>query len=124
MIRLTDQARDALRSGEVVFVDWHVTGLCCADAGEFSVRPVQADRLPRRVRSVEASPPGSVYAHPVGWAHLADRDVTVDCRRIGRWRRFVTDLPPDAGLRACLGRLPASSSAPTAAPVPGNDHPS
>jgi hypothetical protein len=112
VIRLTDRARAALRPGEVVLVDWHVTGLCCADTGEFSVRAVQATKLPRRMRSVHDSPPGSVYAHPTGWAHLVDRDVVEDCRRIGRWRHFVTDLPPDAGLRACLGRLPVSPAAP------------
>lgn len=112
VIRLTGRAREALRPGEVVFLDWHVTGLCCADAGEFSVRAVQAGKLPRRMQPVHDSPPGSVYAHPVGWAHLVNRDVTVDCRRIGRWRHFVTDLPPDAGLRACLGRLPDSTAPP------------
>jgi hypothetical protein len=38
-ITLTAAARQALGEDEVIFVDWHVTGLCCADAGEFSFRP-------------------------------------------------------------------------------------
>lgn len=104
--RLDALAHNALRPGEVVVVDWHVTGLCCADTGEFSVRAVRRTRLPRRLRPVDAVPEGTVYAHPTAWAHLADRDVAVSCRRLGRWRWFTTDLPPDAGLRACLGRLP------------------
>ncbi|MQA82632.1 MAG: hypothetical protein GEV10_29930 [Streptosporangiales bacterium] len=105
MIRLTAMARTALRPDEVVFIDWHVTGLCCADAGEFSVRPIQKRRLPRRTRPADAEPDQSVYVHPTAWAHLAAVDVTVDCRRILKVRHFTTDLPPDAGLRACMGRL-------------------
>jgi hypothetical protein len=99
-------ARNALRPHEVVVVDWHVTGLCCADSGEFSVRAMPRGRLHRGLRAVAATPHGAVYAHPTAWAHLAARDVTVSCRRIGPVRWFTTDLPPDAGLRACLGRLP------------------
>jgi hypothetical protein len=110
MITLTPGARDALRPGEVVLIDWHLTGLCCADAGEFSFRAIKATRLPRSMRRVPAEPEGSVYAHPTAWAHLADRDVEVDCRPFGRIRRFVTDLPPDAGLRACFGRLHTKAS--------------
>ncbi|AQZ67106.1 hypothetical protein BKM31_41685 [[Actinomadura] parvosata subsp. kistnae] len=101
-ITLTSAAREALRDGEVVFFDWHVTGLCCADAGEFSVRAVRRARLPRRARPLGRS--GLVYAHPTAWVHLTGLPVTVDCRPLWRWRRFVSDLPPDAGLRCCLGR--------------------
>ncbi|GGO64337.1 hypothetical protein [Nonomuraea cavernae] len=98
---MTSAARDALREDEVIFFDWHVVGLCCADAGEFSVRPLRRRRLPRRARQIGSAP---VYAHPTAWVHLAGLPVTVDCRALGRWRRFTTDLPPDAGLRCCLGR--------------------
>ncbi|WP_158852138.1 hypothetical protein [Saccharothrix deserti] len=104
--RLDALARNALRPDEVVVVDWHVTGLCCADSGEFSVRALRRGRLPRRFRPVDALPHNIVYAHPTAWAHLAKRDVAVSCRRAGPLRWFTTDLPPDAGLRACLGRLP------------------
>jgi hypothetical protein len=99
-------ARNALRPHEVVVVDWHVTGLCCADSGEFSVRVMSRGKLHRKLRPVDATPHDAVYAHPTAWAHLAARDVTVSCRRIGPVRWFTTDLPPDAGLRACMGRLP------------------
>lgn len=100
-ITLTIAAREALRADEVVFFDWHATGLCCADAGEFSVRPLRRSNLPRRARLLEKD---LVYAHPIAWVHLAELPVTIDCRPLWRWRRFTTDLPPDAGLRCCLGR--------------------
>lgn len=100
-ITLTAAAREALRDDEVVFFDWHVVGLCCADAGEFSVRPLRRKRLPKRARQFGTDP---VFAHPTAWVHLAELPVTIDCRPLGRWRRFTTDLPPDAGLRCCLGR--------------------
>jgi hypothetical protein len=99
-VTLTPAAREALRDDEVVFFDWHVTGLCCADAGEFSVRPLRRSRLPRRARRLD----DLVYAHPAAWVHLAEVPVTIDHRPVWRWRRFTTDLPPDAGLRCCLGR--------------------
>lgn len=106
MIRLTDEAGAALRPGEVVFVDWHATGLCCADAGEFSVRAIQRSRLSGDLRDLD----GQITVHPMAWLHLARLDVLIDCRTYGgrvipSWRRFTTDLPSDAGLRACLGRL-------------------
>ncbi|WP_309112771.1 hypothetical protein [Saccharothrix sp.] len=104
--RLDTLARNALRPDEVVLVDWHVTGLCCADSGEFSVRALRRTRLPARARPLDATPSGAVYAHPTAAAHLAGRDVAVSCRRVGPIRWFTTDLPPDAGLRACMGRLP------------------
>jgi hypothetical protein len=40
--------------------------------------------------------------------HLARRDVTIDCRRALGMRRFRSDLPPDFGLRAVLGRADTS----------------
>ncbi|GAA4087036.1 hypothetical protein [Nonomuraea soli] len=100
-ITLTPAALDALRGDEVVYFDWHVTGLCCADAGEFSVRALRRTKVPRRARRLG----DQVYAHPTAWVHLAELTVAVDCRPLGRWRRFISDLPPDAGLRSCLGRL-------------------
>ncbi|MGW4793219.1 hypothetical protein ACWEPC_12505 [Nonomuraea sp. NPDC004297] len=101
-ITLTPAARQALRSEEVLFFDWHRTGLCCGDAGEFSLRALRRSKLPRRTRPL--GPAGLVHAHPTAWSHLAELPVTIDCRPLWRWRRFVSDLPPDAGLRCCLGR--------------------
>lgn len=39
----------------------------------------------------------------------ARRDVTFDCRRTLGVRRFRSDLPPDFGLRAGLGRAEPTS---------------
>ena len=111
MIRLTDRARAALRRDEVVLIDWHRAGLCCSDAGEVSVRPLRRARLPRRARPADGSPDSAAYVHPLALPLLQEYDVTVDCRRVGGWRRFRTDLPPDAGLRSCLGLLPAPAAA-------------
>ncbi|WP_433271415.1 hypothetical protein ACQPZF_12325 [Actinosynnema sp. CS-041913] len=105
-VRLDEAARGALRPDEVVVIDWHVTGLCCADSGEFSVRALRKARVPRRMRPLDANPRDTVYAHPTAAAHLARRNLAVSCRRVGPFRWFTTDLPPDAGLRACMGRLP------------------
>ncbi len=115
VIRLNDRARAALRADEVLLVDWHRAGLCCSDAGEVSVRVLPARRLPRGARRADAAD-DRVFAHPLALHQMHGRDVTIDCRFLGRWRRFRTDLPPDAGLRACLGRLP--ESAPTSPPSP------
>ena len=105
MIRLTAGAQAALRDDEAILVDWHRAGLCCSDAGEISVRALPVRRLPGSALPVGGAD-GAVYAHRLALSQLLDRDVTIDCRTLGRWRRFRTDLPPDAGLRACLGRLP------------------
>lgn len=106
MIRLTPAAQAALRPDEVVLIEWHVLALCCAAAGEVSVRAVPRARLGRRHRSMDAQPPGSVLAHERAFVHLAHLDVTVDCRTRLGMRSFTTDLPADFGLRASLGRLP------------------
>lgn len=100
MIELTERAWAALRGDEVVLVDWHSTDGCCAGIGEFSVRPIRRSQVPERMRSIGDD--ASVYVHPTAWAHLAELDVLVDCRTYWRWRRFTTNLPPDAGLRVCM----------------------
>jgi hypothetical protein len=109
VIRLSDQARAALRPGEVLVVDWHRVALCCAAAGEVSLHPVPRVRAAGRTfRPVACDPPGAVLVHERALPHLRDRDVTVDCgTRLGL-RTFRCDLPTDFGLRATLGRLPGS----------------
>ena len=105
MVRFTDAAHDALRDEEALVFDWHRVAICCAPAGEVSLR-----RAPRE--RVEGSPAyrripaggAEVYAHRQAFPHLVGRAVTVDCRRTLGVRRFASDLPPDFGLRASLGR--------------------
>ena len=105
MVHATEAARDALRDGEALVFDWHRVAICCAAAGEVTLRRDSAERLARShaFRPLEADAP--VYAHRMAYPHLSGRDVTIDCRRLAGLRRFVSDLPPDFGLRASLGRL-------------------
>jgi hypothetical protein len=106
VIHLTSHARTELREDEALVFDWHRVAICCACAGEVSLR-----RAPRH--TVEESPsfrplPSDggtrVYAHRMAVPHLARRDVTIDCRRMLGVRRFRSDLPSDFGLRAVFGR--------------------
>ncbi len=113
MIRLTERALQALRPGEVLVFDWHRVAICCATAGETSVRAVRRARLEglggRPFRPVACEPPGAVLVHERAFGHLAGLDVLVDCRTALGMRSFTPDLPTDFGLRASLGRLPGRS---------------
>jgi hypothetical protein len=106
VIYLTRQARSELGGDEALVFDWHRIAICCACAGEVSLR-----RAPRRsvvgrpaYRPLPSEHDVAVFAHRMAVPHLARRDVTVDCRRMLGVRRFSTDLPRDFGLRAVLGR--------------------
>lgn len=114
MIRLTERARAALRPGEVLVFDWHRVAICCATAGETSVRPVPRARLGSRrghpFRAVRCDPSGAVLVHERAFGHLAGLDVVVDCRAPLGLRSFSSDLPTDFGLRTSLGLLPRSPS--------------
>ncbi len=106
MVHLTEQAHRELREDEALVFDWHRVAICCATAGEVSLRraardDVEAQRAYRRLPCDEGV---AVFAHRMAVPHLAGRDVTVDCRRTLGMRRFSSDLPPDFGLRAVLGR--------------------
>jgi hypothetical protein len=112
LINLTLQARTELNGDEALVFDWHRVAICCAVAGEVSLRPVsrgqvEANRWYRPLPSTEGT---RVYAHRMAVPHLARRDVTIDCRRMLGMRRFRSDLPPDFGLRAVLGRADGPTS--------------
>jgi len=109
LVRLTPQARQALRDDEVLVLDWHRIPTCCATVGDISVHPVPRARIEssRTFRPAAGEPAGPVYVHRMAMPHLAGRDVVVDCRRRFGVRQFVCDLPADFGLRSILGRLPA-----------------
>jgi hypothetical protein len=85
VIHLTLQARNELTGDEALVVE-----------ASRSFRPLASDEGTR------------VYAHRMAVPHLARRDVTIDCRRTVGMRRFRSDLPPDFGLRAVLGRVETS----------------
>jgi hypothetical protein len=112
VIQCTEQARSALRDDEALVFDWHRIAICCAPAGDVSLRCEPRERLERspRFRPLSADATAPVYAHRQAYPHLAGRAITVDCRRRLGMRRFTADLPADFGLRACLGRLPEPSA--------------
>jgi hypothetical protein len=105
VVHITVQAKVALGDDALVF-DWHRVAICCACAGEVSLRRAPRARIESAAgyRRLDAAAP--VYAHRLAYPHLARRDVAVDCRRTLGIRRFTSDLPTDFGLRASLGRLP------------------
>jgi hypothetical protein len=105
VIRLTASAEAELRPGEALVFDWHRVAICCACAGEVSLRRVSEGRLSGAYRRLPGDPGVPVYAHRQALPHLAGRPITIDCRRTLGMRRFASDLPPDFGLRASLGRL-------------------
>jgi hypothetical protein len=113
VIHLTPQARTEIRDDEALVFDWHRVAICCAPAGEVSLRRAPRDTVEDnpsfRTLPSDGTP---VYAHRMAVPHLARRDVTIDCRRTLGVRRFRSDLPPDFGLRSILGR---------AEPTPGGD---
>jgi len=105
MVRVTDAAREALHEDEALVFDWHRVAICCAAAGEVSLRRDSGERLAASPTFRRLAPDLPVYAHRMAYPHLTGYDVTVDCRRLFGRRRFVSDLPTDFGLRASLGRL-------------------
>jgi hypothetical protein len=106
VIHLTLQARNELKAGEALVFDWHRVAICCAVAGEVSLRPTSRDSVEDSAsyRPLPSDGGTRVFAHRMAVPHLARRDVTIDCRRTLGLRRFRSDLPPDFGLRAVLGR--------------------
>ena len=114
MIHLTPQARTELKTDEALVFDWHRVAICCACAGEVSLRRARRESVQDSAsyRSLPSDRGFRVYAHRMAVPHLARREVTIDCRRTLGVRRFRSDLPPDFGLRAVFGRTE---------PTPGGD---
>ena len=112
-VRLTEDARRELRAGEALVFDWHRLAICCAAAGEVSLRRTTLTEVERSGALVlladEETP---VFASRRAYAHLAGHDIEVDCRRRLGLRHFTSSLPPDFGLRSVFGR-------PSADPVSG-----
>ena len=111
-VLLTPAAIDDLRDDEALVFDWHTIAICCAAAGDVSLRRTTQSEVERsgsfvRITGEQAAP---VYAHRRAYPHLAGRPITVDCRRSLGMRRFTSDLPADFGLRSILGRVPAANS--------------
>lgn len=105
-VRLTLAARDALRPGEALVLDWHRLAVCCAGAGEASLYAMKEADARRRKGLVRLKGEDPIYAARAIFQHLAGREIVLDARKTFGIRRFVSNLPADFGLRAVFGRLP------------------
>jgi hypothetical protein len=105
LVSLTARARQELRSGEALLFDWVRLSLCCAVAGEVSLRLTTNHEAanPRRYVPLVRDPAVPVYVHRHAYPHLAGRRIEIDCRRLLGIRLFRSNLPDDLGLRASVG---------------------
>ncbi len=110
-VRLTPAARELLRPGEVIVLDWHRLAVCCAGAGETSLYAAGEATVRGRKGLVRLKGDDPIYAARAIFPHLAGREVRIDARKILGFRRFFSDLPGDFGLRAVMGRLPEPENA-------------
>ena len=105
-VSLTPAARELLRSGEALVLDWHRMAMCCAGAGEMSLYPMKEEKARGRRGLVRLRGEAPIYAARAIFPHLAGREVVLDARKSFGVRRFTSNLPGDFGLRAVMGRLP------------------
>jgi hypothetical protein len=108
-VRVSDDARAAVRPGEVLVIDWLAAGRCAPPLGQVAVHRVDRRALAgtNRFEPLGADGPVAVLAHRRLLGHLAGRTVRIDCRH-RRWRRprFTADLPPAFSLCVGLGEPP------------------
>ena len=112
-VRLTPAAVDELRQDEALVFDWHTIAICCAAAGDLSLRRTTTTEIERSHSFVKMPGPdhgAPIYAHRRAYPHLAEQSITVDCRRSFGMRRFTSDLPTDFGLRSVFDRAPATNT--------------
>jgi hypothetical protein len=105
-VRMTPAARELLRPGEALVLDWHRMAICCAGVGESSLYAMNEVGARKRKGLVCLKGEDPIYAARAIFPHLAGRGVSVDARKILGFRRFTSDLPGDFELRAVMGRLP------------------
>jgi hypothetical protein len=105
-VRLTPSARELLRPGEALVLDWHRMAICCAGAGESSLYAMKEEGARKRKGLVRLKGEDPIYAARAIFPHLAGGRISVDAHKIVGFRRFTSDLPGDFGLRAVMGRLP------------------
>jgi hypothetical protein len=106
VVRVSPEAKEALRGGEALVFDWTGLAFCCAVAGEVSLRPTtlreaQHSSVYLPLRSGDGP---LVFAHRRAYPMLVGRDIEIDCRRRLGVRSFSSSLPPDLGLRTSFGR--------------------
>jgi hypothetical protein len=109
VVQVSAQARAELGAGQALVFDWTRLALCCAVAGEVSLRRTTAAEVQDSaafvpLRTADGGPP--MFAHRHAYPLLVGRHIRVDCRRRLGMRSFHSSLPPDLGLRASFGRAP------------------
>ena len=104
-VRLTPAARELLRSGEALVLDWHRLAVCCAGAGELGLYAMSEKSARKRRGLVRLKGEDPIYAARAIFPHLAGREVSLDAKKVLGFRHFTSDLPKDFGLRAVMGRL-------------------
>jgi hypothetical protein len=109
-VRLTPAARELLRPGEALVLDWHRMAICCAGAGEASLYAAGEKGLSRRKGLVRLKGEDPIYAARAIFPHLAGREIKLDARKTLGIRRFSSNLPADFGLRAVMGYLPEGTA--------------
>jgi len=105
-VRLTQEAREMLRPGEALVLDWHRMAVCCAGAGEMSLYAANEEGLRKRKGLVRLKGEDPIYAARAIFPHLAGHEIRLDARKTFGVRHFSSDLPGDFGLRAVMGYLP------------------
>jgi hypothetical protein len=104
-VRLTPAARELLRPGEALVLDWHRLAVCCAGAGELGLYAMSEKSARKRRGLVRLKGEDPIYAARAIFPHLAGREVSLDAKKVLGFRYFTSDLPSDFGLRAVMGRL-------------------
>jgi hypothetical protein len=112
VVQVSAEARDELGAGQALVFDWTRLALCCAVAGEVSLRrtttsEVQGSAAFVPLRTADGGPP--VFAHRAAYPLLVGRHIQVHCRHRLGMRSFTSSLPPDLGLRASFGRAARST---------------
>ena len=115
-VSLTPAARELLKPGEALVLDWTRLAMCCAGAGEALLYAASEDGLRKRKGLVRLKGEDPIYAARAIFPHLAGRSVHLDARKTFGLRRFVSDLPGDFGLRAVMGYLPEPERGPEREP--------
>jgi hypothetical protein len=111
-VRLSPAARELLRPGEALILDWHRLAVCCAGAGESSLYAMKEEGARKRKGFVRLKGDDPIYAARALFPHLAGREVSINGRKVLGLRSFTSDLPGDFGLRAIMGRLPEPDQTP------------
>jgi hypothetical protein len=105
-VSITDKARQLLKPGEVLVLDWTRLAICCAGAGEATLYATTETSARKRKGLVRLKGEDPIYAARAIFPHLAGREVRLDARKTLGFRCFTSDLPGDFGLRAVMGYLP------------------